>query len=284
MASHTGAGRRELPGPAEPLPVPVTDSHTHLDATFAMTGLTVAEAIEQANAVNVTRLVQVGCDVASSQWAVDIAESHRQVIAAVALHPNDAARLGPELPSAIEAIEALLVDAHDRVRAVGETGIDHYRTTEPDAQRVQAEAFAAHIALAKKYDKTLVIHDRDAHAEVLDVLAAEGWPDRVVMHCFSGDLAHARACLERGAFLSFPGVTTYKANRDLQEAARHTPADKILVETDAPYLTPVPERGRPNASFLIPHTVRFLAALREDDLTTLCGHLHANGDSAFGHW
>lgn len=284
MARRTGAERRALPGPAEALPVPVTDSHTHLDATFEMTGLSVTDAIAQAKAVNVTRLVQVGCDVASSQWAVETARTHPEVIAAVALHPNDAARLGTELPAAITAIEALLVDAHDRVRAVGETGIDHYRTTEPADRRLQAEAFAAHIELAKKYDKTLVIHDRDAHREVLDVLAAEGWPDRVVMHCFSGDVTHARVCLAHGAHLSFPGVTTYRANRDLQEAARHTPADRILVETDAPYLTPVPERGKPNASFLIPHTVRFLAELRGDDLATLSDHLHSNCDTAFGPW
>lgn len=279
-----GADRRQLPGPADALPVPVTDSHTHLDSTFEVTGLTAVDAVAQAAAVNVTRLVQVGCDVASSRWAVATAEQHPEVIAAVALHPNDAARLGSDLSTAIGDIEALLVDAHDRVRAVGETGIDHYRTTDPAAQRLQAESFAAHIALAKAYDKTLVIHDRDAHGEVLDVLAAEGWPERVVMHCFSGDVTHARACLEHGAHLSFPGVVTYKANRGLQEAARHTPADRILVETDAPYLTPVPERGRPNASFLIPHTVRFLAELRGDDLATLCGYLHSNCDDAFGAW
>jgi len=274
---------RPLPAAPESLPAAVTDSHTHLDATEAMTGLDPAAAITAAATVNITRLVQVGCDVASSAWAVEIAEQHPEVIAAVALHPNDAARLGDDLPEAIEQIEQL-VTAHDRVRAVGETGIDHFRTTDPDQRQLQVESFAAHIALAKAYDKTLVIHDRDAHDVVLDVLAAEGWPDRVVMHCFSGDVDHARACLEHGAYLSYPGVVTYKANAWLQEAARHTPADRILVETDAPYLTPVPVRGKPNASFLVPHTVRFLAELRGDDLTELCGHLHRNCDAAFGAW
>lgn len=278
------SSRRTLPDPAEPLPAPVTDSHTHLDSTEQMTGLAPADAIARAAQVNVTRLVQVGCDVASSEWAVQIAAEHPEVIAAVALHPNDAARLGPGLAPAIERIEQLLVDAHDRVRAVGETGIDHFRTTDPQQQRLQADSFARHIALAKAYDKTLVIHDRDAHAEVLDVLAAEGWPDRVVMHCFSGDVDHARACLEHGAWLSYPGVVTFKANTALQEAARHTPSDRILVETDAPYLTPVPARGKPNASFLVPHTVRFLAELRGDGLAELCAHLHDNCDRAFGAW
>lgn len=274
---------RPLPPAPDPLPAPVTDSHTHLDATRSMTGLDPSDAIEQARQVNVTRLVQVGCDVASSAWAVETAEAHPAVIAAVALHPNDAARLGDDLPEAIEQIEQLIT-AHDRVRAVGETGIDHFRTTDPEQRQLQVESFAAHIALAKAYDKTLVIHDRDAHGVVLDVLAAEGWPDRVVMHCFSGDVAHARACLEHGAFLSYPGVVTYPANGWLAEAARHTPADRILVETDAPYLTPVPARGKPNASFLVPYTVRFLADLRGDDLSELCGHLHRNADAAFGAW
>lgn len=283
--THNGpVAHRPLPDSAERLPAPVTDSHTHLDSTEQMTGLTPAEAIARATEVNVTRLVQVGCDVASSEWAVRVAETHPEVIAAVALHPNDAARLGDQLPAAIDRIEQLLVNAHDRVRAVGETGIDHFRTTEPEQQQLQADSFARHIALAKTYDKTLVIHDRDAHREVLDILAAEGWPDRVVMHCFSGDVDHARACLDHGAHLSYPGVVTFRANTELQEAARHTPADRILVETDAPYLTPVPERGKPNASFLVPHTVRFLAELRGDDLADLCGHLHRNCDSVFGGW
>jgi len=267
----------------EPLPVPVTDSHTHLDTTEAVTGLAPVDALARARDVNVTRVVQVGCDVPSSRWAVELAAQHPEVVAAVALHPNEAARLTGPLDGAVAGIEAL-VGTHDRVRAIGETGIDHYRTTEPELRRRQADSFAAHIALAKRYDLTLVIHDRDAHAEVLAVLDAEGWPERVVMHCFSGDADHARACLQHGAWLSFPGVVTFRANTALQEAARITPADRLLVETDAPYLTPVPHRGKGNASYLVPHTVRFLSELRGDDLSALCTALHHNCDDAFGSW
>lgn len=278
-----GSAHKPLPEQPEPLPVPVTDSHTHLDSTEQLTGLAPADALTRAAAANVTRVVQVGCDVDSSRWGVELAQQHPEVIAAVALHPNDAARLAGPLDEAVAQIEGLLA-AHERVRAVGETGIDHFRTTEATQRQRQAESFAAHIALAKRHDKTLVVHDRDAHAEVLDVLDAEGWPDRVVMHCFSGDAAHARACLERGAWLSFPGVVTFRNAAELQEAARITPTDRILVETDAPYLTPTPHRGKGNASYLVPHTVRFLAELRGDDLATLCSALHGNCDAAFGGW
>lgn len=278
MSAH-----KPLPDAPEALPVPVTDSHTHLDSTEQVTGLAPTDALARARAVNVTRVVQVGCDVASSRWAVDLARERTEVIAAVALHPNEAARIDGPLDEQVARIESMIT-AHDRVRAVGETGIDHFRTTDPGQRRRQADSFAAHIALAKQYDRTLVIHDRDAHDEVLAVLAAEGWPDRVVMHCFSGDADHARTCLDHGAWLSFPGVVTFRANTALQEAARITPADRLLVETDAPYLTPVPHRGKGNASYLVPHTVRFLADLRDDDLTEVCTALHHNCDAAFGPW
>ncbi len=147
---------------------------------------------------------------------------------------------------------------------------------------MQKEAFAAHIAFAKTYDKTLVIHDRDAHAEVLDVLDAEGLPDRIVMHCFSGDAAFAKECLSRGAHLSFAGTITFKANDQLRQALGVTPLDRILVETDAPYLTPMPLRGRPNASYLIPHTARFMADVLGLDLDLVCHALNDNAEAAFG--
>ncbi len=199
----------------------------------------------------------------------------------MAIHPNDAARMRPdELPLALAEIEQLA--RHPRVRAVGETGLDHYRTRDEAGHRVQREAFAWHIALARETGKTLVIHDRDAHADVLDVLDAEGVPDRVVMHCFSGDAEFARECLDRGAWLSFAGPVTFKPNEHLREALRITPLDRVLTETDAPYLTPVPFRGRSNASYLIPHTARFLAATRDADLTEVCRALEQNAYDAFG--
>lgn len=270
----------ELPALPEPLPHPVVDTHCHLDATEELSGLDPAEAVRRAAEVGVTRIVQIGCDVPSSRWAVAAAERFGTVVAGVALHPNDAARSGSALADGLAVVEQLA--AHPRVRAVGETGLDFFRTPEADGQARQREAFAAHIAVAQAYDRTLVIHDRDAHAAVLDVLDAEGLPDRIVMHCFSGDAHFARACLDRGAHLSFAGTVTFKNNPHLREALALAPLDRVLVETDAPYLTPTPLRGRPNASYLVPHTVRFLATTLDLELAELCRALDANAEVAFG--
>jgi TatD DNase family protein len=270
----------ELPEAPEPLPLPVVDSHCHLDSTEELSGLSPDEAIARAARVGVTRIVQIGCDVAGSRWAVAAADRLPQVVAGVALHPNDAARLGSALDDGLAEIESLA--ANSLVRAVGETGLDYFRTPDPDGRRRQREAFAAHIDWATAYDKTLVIHDRDAHAEVLDVLDAAGPPSRIVMHCFSGDVDFARACLDRGAFLSFAGTVTFKNNGQLREALAATPLDRILVETDAPYLTPMPLRGRPNASYLIPHTARLMAGVRGVELEQLCRALNDNAEVAFG--
>nr|WP_294695074.1 TatD family hydrolase [uncultured Friedmanniella sp.] len=270
----------DLPPSPEPLPHAVVDTHCHLDATAGFSGLSPAEALARAAAVGVPRLVQVGCDVASSRWAVDVAATFDGVVAAVALHPNDAARLGADLDAGLEAVAALA--GRPQVRAVGETGLDFFRTPDGEGQAAQRQAFAAHIALAREHDHTLVIHDRDAHAAVLDVLDAEGLPERIVMHCFSGDADFARACLDRGAYLSFAGPVTFKPNVHLREALAVTPLDRLLTETDAPYLTPMPLRGRPNASYLLPHTVRFLAQTLAVDLTELCRRLDRNAETAFG--
>ena len=167
------------------------------------------------------------------------------------------------------------------MRAVGETGLDTFRTGE-DGRAVQEESFRRHIDLAKRLDKTLVIHDRDAHDDVLRILDAEGAPERWVMHCFSGDEAFARRCLDRGAFLSFAGTVTFKNAASLREAVAITPIDRVLVETDAPYLTPTPWRGRPNASYLVPHTVRALAEVLRTDLEALCRAIDATTERAFG--
>jgi TatD DNase family protein len=270
----------ELPDPPDPLPVPVVDSHCHLDSTQAKSGLDPEEAIRLADQVGVSRIVQIGCDPEGCRWAVQAAERWTSVIAGVAIHPNDAARMGPELMSGLELVETLA--QHPRVRAVGETGLDYYRTPDTRGQAVQQEAFAAHIAFAKAYDKTLVIHDRDAHHDILEVLDSEGAPARIVMHCFSGDDQFARACLDRGAFLSFAGTITFKNNDHLRDALALTPLDRILVETDAPYLAPMPVRGKPNASYLIPHTARFLADRLAIELERMCQALNDNADAAFG--
>jgi TatD DNase family protein len=270
----------ELPDLPDPLPVPVVDSHCHLDSTQAKSGLDPEEAIRLADEVGVSRIVQIGCDPEGCRWAVQAAERWTSVIAGVAIHPNDVARMGPELVSGLELVETLA--QHPRVRAVGETGLYYYRTPDTRGQAVQQEAFAAHIAFAKAYDKTLVIHDRDAHHDILEVLDSEGAPARIVMHCFSGDDQFARACLDRGAFLSFAGTITFKNNDHLRDALALTPLDRILVETDAPYLAPMPVRGKPNASYLIPHTARFLADTLPIELERMCQALNDNADAAFG--
>jgi TatD DNase family protein len=272
------------PEAPEPLPHPVVDNHCHLDIP-ANDGpgepVPVAEALARASAVGVPRIVQIGCDLVGARWAVQVAASHDQVVAGVALHPNDAARLDADgrLDEAFAEIADLA--GHERVRAVGETGLDFYRTGE-DGHAAQERSFRRHIELAHALDKTLVIHDRDAHADVLRVVDEVGPPPRWVMHCFSGDAAFAEECLARGAHLSFAGTVTFKNAEPLREALRVAPIDRILVETDAPYLTPVPYRGRPNASYLVPLTVRAMAEVRGDDLVELCRAIEANTDRAFG--
>ncbi|MFG3699545.1 TatD family hydrolase [Micromonospora sp. NPDC047620] len=300
------AARRagEFPPAPEPLPRPVLDSHTHLDITVSEAGVPpqgatgepgaradadsgggpaedpVAAVVAVAASVGVDRLVQVGVDVASSRWGADAADAHPAVLATVALHPNEAPRLA-DLDEALREIEALA--ARDRVRGVGETGMDFYRTGE-EGRAVQEESFRAHIAIAKRYGKALVIHDRDAHADVLRILDDEGAPDTVVLHCFSGDADFAAECVRRGYLLSFAGTVTFGSAGALREAAALTPLDQILVETDAPYLTPMPHRGRPNASYLIPLTVRALAETTGADLDDLCAAISATGDRVFGPW
>nr|WP_205809226.1 TatD family hydrolase [Micromonospora sp. HNM0581] len=284
------AARRagEFPPAPEPLPRPVLDSHTHLDITVSEAGIPgggtaedpVAAAIHIAAAVGVDRLVQVGVDVASSRWGAEVAGRYPAVLAAVALHPNEAPRLA-DLDGALREIEALA--GQERVRGVGETGMDRYRTGD-EGRAAQEESFRAHIAIAKRYRRTLVIHDREAHADVLRILDDEGAPDTVVMHCFSGDAEFAAECVRRGYLLSFAGTITFASAGTLREAAALTPLDQILVETDAPYLTPVPYRGRPNASYLIPLTVRALAATTGTDLDELCTAISATGERAFGPW
>ena len=272
---------RERPPLPEPLPHPVVDNHCHLDIADGA-WLETADALARAAEVGVRRIVQIGCDLPGAQWAVDAALAHDALVAGVALHPNEAPRLAAKgrLEEGLAEIERL-AQSHEKVRAVGETGLDHFRTG-PEGRAAQVESFARHIDLAKRLDKTLVIHDRDAHDEILDVLDAEGAPERWVMHCFSGNPRFARACLDRGAFLSFAGTVTFKNPQPVRDALAIAPLDRVLVETDAPFLTPVPYRGRPNASYLVPVTVRAMAEVRGDDLGALCEAIDATTDAAFG--
>jgi TatD DNase family protein len=276
------ARRREtdLPPPPEPLAVPVLDSHTHLDIVGDESLAVAAEGIAAARAVGVDRLVQVGCDVASSRWGASLAEAQDAVLATVALHPNEAPRVA-DLDESLRVIEGLA--ALPRVRGIGETGLDTFRTG-PGGRQAQETSFRAHIAMAKRFGKALVIHDRDAHADVLRVLDSEGAPDVVVLHCFSGDVDFARTCVDRGYVLSFAGTVTFKNAQNLRDAAAITPLTQMLVETDAPYLTPMPYRGRPNASYLIPLTVRALAQTIGRDVDEVCAGISATGERVFGPW
>lgn len=258
--------------------MPVLDSHTHLD----LVGGEPRGEIAAAAAVGVDRLVQVGVDVASSRWAVALADQHPAVVATAGVHPNEAPKLPPaQRDEALRQVEALA--AGPRVRGIGETGLDTYRTG-PDGWPAQEASFRAHIAIAKRYRRALIVHCRDAHAAVLRVLDEEGAPATVVMHCFSGDGAVAAECVRRGYLLSFAGTVTFRNAEPVREAARACPPEQLLVETDAPYLTPMPYRGRRNAPYLIPLTVRALAQTTQRDLAELCAAISATGERAFGPW
>jgi TatD DNase family protein len=282
--TRTAQRSGERPETPEPLPHPVVDNHCHLDIG-AHDGpgepVPVADALARSAAVGVPRIVQIGCDLPGARWAVETARTFAPIVAGVALHPNEAPRLDAEgrLDDALAEIAELATDPV--VRAVGETGLDNFRTG-PDGKAAQVRSFRRHVELALELDKTLVIHDRDAHDEVLAVIDEVGAPNRWVMHCFSGDAAFAEQCLERGAYLSFAGTVTFKNAEGLRDALRLAPLDRILVETDAPFLTPEPWRGRPNASYLIPTTVRSMAATRGADLLELCRAIEANTETAFG--
>jgi len=276
------------PPAPEPLPLPVVDDHCHLDIPAssrdeAAEERSLDEALAAAAAVNVPRAVQVGYDAQSSRWSVEAAASYPQLVAGVALHPNEAPRLAAKggFDEAFAEIEALA--AHPRVRVVGETGLDTFRTG-PDGAAAQEESFRRHIDLAKRTGKVLQIHDRDAHADVLRILAEEGAPERTVLHCFSGDAAMAHECVRRGYVVSVAGTVTFTNARALRQAVQVTPLELLQVETDAPYLTPAPHRGRPNAGYLVPLTVRAIAQTKGCGLEQLCAALATTAERLYGPW
>src|SRR6478752_7513080 len=260
-----GTGRKGYPPAPEPLPVPVMDNHTHLDFPDADSSrggpaVSIKDALDAAEAVGVRGAVQVGCDLESSRFTVQAVEQDSRLLGAVALHPNDAPAYAArgELEEALAEIEALA--AHPRIRAIGETGLDFFRT-EGEGLAHQRYSFRRHIDIAKRLDRTLQIHDRDAHDDVVQVLREEGTPERVVFHCFSGDAELARICNSEGWFMSFAGTLTFKNATTLREALAVADPELVLVETDSPFLTPHPHRGRPNASYMVPYTVRSMAEL-----------------------
>ncbi|MCC3653462.1 TatD family hydrolase [Streptomyces sp. S07_1.15] len=288
------ADRNAPPPLPEPLRVPVADSHTHLD----MQSGTVGDALAKAAAVGVTTVIQVGCDIAGSRWAAETAAAHESVWATVALHPNEAPRIvlgdpdgwsrqGAREPGGEAALDAALdeIDALaglPQVRGVGETGLDHFRTG-PEGMAAQERSFRRHIDMAKGHGKALVIHDREAHADVLRVLHEEGAPGTVVFHCFSGDAEMAKICADQGYLMSFAGNVTFKNAQPLRDALAVAPLDLLLVETDAPFLTPAPYRGRPNAPYLIPLTLRAMAEVKGVPEDALAEAVAANTARAFGY-
>ncbi|MBX9243355.1 TatD family hydrolase [Actinotalea ferrariae] len=306
---------RSWPPDPEPLPHPLVDDHTHLDHPApGATGFdggptppTLAEQVERAARAGVTRMVQVGCDLPAARWTADVVRVddgvpvHPALLGAVALHPNEAPlhagvrEVGPDglepapqehhavdLDAALAEIERL-ARTTERIRAIGETGLDFFRSGER-GREVQRESFRAHIALAKELGLALQIHDRDAHDDVLDVLERDGAPERTVFHCFSGDAAMARRCADSGWYLSFAGTVTFSASHELRAALRAVPLTQVLLETDAPYLTPHPYRGRPNAPYTVAHTARTVAETLDVDLETLCRTVWRTAEQVYGPW
>ena len=272
---------RQLAPAPEPLPVPCVDAHAHIEIV-ANTGFDspeVRQVIEDAAAAGIDRIVQVGYSAEQSQWGANLAALYDgQVLAAVALHPNEAPVV-EDLEADWAIIESLA--QQPRVRAIGETGLDYFRTP-PELRGLQQESFKWHIELAKRTKKALVIHDRDSHDDVLSVLAEVGAPEKTVFHCFSGDVEMAKKCIERGYVLSFAGTVTFKNAPQLREALAITPIDQILVETDAPFLAPMPHRGSLNSPAQIATIVRAMAAERNADLAEFATALSRNAERIFG--
>ena len=272
--------RQRAPLP-EPLPAPTVDAHAHMEiiTDTAPDSPEVAEVIAEAKSVNVDRIMQVGYSAEQSAWCVAAAEKwNTSVLAAVALHPNEAPVV--ENLEADWAVIAKLAE-HPRVRAIGETGLDYFRTP-PELRARQQESFKWHIELAKKTKKALIIHDRDSHDDVLSVLLEVGAPEKVIFHCFSGDVEMAKTCIERGYVLSFAGTLTFKNAPALREAVKLVPINQLLVETDSPFLSPMPHRGALNTPAQIANIVRAMALERNADLGELATALGDNAERLFG--
>jgi TatD DNase family protein len=249
------------------------DCHTHLD----LIERPVDDVLSDARAAGITRVVTIGVDLASSRWAADCAAAYDDVYAAVAIHPNDTARAGEqdEVLAEIASLAAL-----EQVRAIGETGLDYYRDSAPPD--IQRDWFRSHIEIAKQAGKALMIHDRDAHEDVLAILEADGPPEQVIFHCFSGDAALAKRCAEAGYVMSFAGNVTFANAQQLRDAAAAAPLDMILAETDAPFLTPVPQRGKPNSPMMAAHTIRALADVKQVAVADVCTAVTGTAERVFG--
>ncbi|RUP33644.1 MAG: YchF/TatD family DNA exonuclease [Mycolicibacterium sp.] len=273
------SAKREKPPAPEPLPG-LIDAHTHLDACGATDAESIKEILDRAEAVGVEKVVTIADDLEAAEWAVGAAHADPRVYAAVALHPTRAGALDDEAKRTLERLAA-----DPRVVAVGETGIDMYWPGKLDGcadEATQREAFAWHIDLAKRVGKPLMIHNRDGDAEVLDMLRSEGAPETVIFHCFSSDAAMARTCADHGWLMSLSGTVSFRNAHALREAAAIIPAELLLVETDAPFLTPHPFRGAPNESYCLPYTVRALAEIRDSSAAEIAAVTSENASKSYG--
>lgn len=273
----------EFPPAPEPLTVAVYDNHTHLEIADGDNPLSPEESLDRAVSAGIKGVVQVGTDLETSRWSADLADRDARVLAAVAIHPNEAPRLAERgvLDEHIAGIAELA--SRERVRAVGETGLDFFRTDEP-GRGPQLQSFEAHIDIAKANGIAMQIHDRDAHGAVVETLLRVGAPERTVFHCFSGDEELAGICAENGWYLSFAGTVTFGNAKGIRAALDITPRELILVETDAPFLTPTPFRGRPNAPYLIPLTLRFMAEHLGVEVDELSADIARNTERVYGQW
>lgn len=265
----------------DPLPVSTIDSHCHIEliAKSAPDAPEVKAVLDEAASVGIEQVVQIGYDLEQSRWSVGVAEAWiGRAVAAVALHPNEAPVVN-DLEGQFREIEKLA--AHPRVRGIGETGLDYFRTPE-ELRSKQEESFRTHIAIAKKVGKALIIHDRDAHQDILRVLREEGPPEKVIFHCYSGDQEMAKECVRAGYFLSFSGTVTFKNAPELRAALALTPLENLLVETDAPFLAPTPFRGALNSPAQIARTIRFMAEVLERPVEELCDATRENARALFG--
>ena len=268
----------------EPLEVATYDNHTHFDIAYGDEALSTQQQLDKAASVGIKGVVQVGVTLESSKWSAGLAERESRVLAAVAIHPNEAPLYGT-----LSALDEAIAEIADlakkpRVRAIGETGLDFFRTKGDDSIALQRHSFEQHIEIAKQNGIALMIHDRDAHDDVVETLKRVGSPDRVVFHCYSGDVELAEICAENGWYMSFAGNITIKRNQHLRDSLKLAPKELILIETDAPFLAPEPYRGRPNTSYLVPITARFMAEVRDTDLNELCLQLASNTEAVYGQW
>lgn len=271
----------ELP---EPLLVGTYDNHTHLEIADGDQPMDYQDHMSLAGQVGILGAVQVGVTLESSKWCAEVSAKDSRLLAAVAIHPNEAAKYESKqaLDNDIEGINKLA--SEPRVRAIGETGLDFFRTEDTQGIEFQQYSFERHIDIAKQHNLALQIHDRDAHDKVVETLLRNGAPDKVVFHCYSGDLELAKICTDNGWYTSFAGNITIKRNQHLRDSLKAMPKTKILVETDAPFLTPEPLRGRPNAPYLVPITVRFMAQQLGMDANELSGQIAQNTIEVYGSW